>query len=159
MRNSLWFSSLVSSSDCVQAFYKYSMKEFYVLHVRVKLSFVSGKTVSGVGEDAKTWTPFNVGPGSTGTFSKRGTTIRRRRSSNCNEMTQKKVDKKQGHSQSECSGFYPKEPKEQMSVYHTTTAATKHPISPAVGTLAQVNRCFGPFLSPLHRCMVKCFNM
>lgn len=116
-----------------------TVKELYALHVHMISSGVFPQTVAGVGGETKTktQTPFNLGPGSTSTSSKRGTKIRR--SSNCKNET---TSKKQGHSQSERSGVYPKE---EVSVCHSATVATEHSLSPATGNFhpaTQVNYCF-----------------
>lgn len=100
-------------------------------------SCVFPQTVAGVGGETKTQTPFNLGLGSTSTSSKRGT--KTRRSLNCKSET---TSKKQGHSQSERSGVYPKE---EVSVRHRATVATEHSLYPATGTFhpaTQVNYCF-----------------
>lgn len=88
-------------------------------------------------------TPFNLGPGSTGASSKRGTKMRARRSSDCkNEIAVKTGGKKQGHVQSERSGVFTKE---KLSVHHIATEATECALSPATGSFqpsTQVNYCF-----------------
>lgn len=116
-------------------------------HVQITFSSVFPQTVSGVGGEARTLTPFNFGPGSSSTSIKRDSKMQTRGSSNCKkETTLKKGDKKQGLLRSEHSGVYTKE---EVLVRHSTTAATKHSLSPASGTLhpsTQVNCCF----SPLH---------
>ncbi|XP_045931623.1 protein hinderin [Micropterus dolomieu] len=84
--------------------------------------------VPGVEGDVTTQTPFNLAPGSTSTSSKRGTKVRTRSSSDCNETTLKKGGKKHGHLRSECSGIYTKE---KVSVHHS---ATEHTLSPPSDT-------------------------
>ncbi|XP_032370005.1 protein hinderin isoform X2 [Etheostoma spectabile] len=87
----------------------------------------------GLDGEGKTQTPFSLRPGSsTSTSSKSRTKMRGRCNSDCkNETTLRKVVKKQGSSQSECSGVYTKE---KVSVHPSATVATDHTISPALGT-------------------------
>ncbi|XP_051272003.1 protein hinderin isoform X2 [Dicentrarchus labrax] len=89
--------------------------------------------VAGVEGEVKTRTPFNLGPGSTSTSSKRGTKMRARRSSdNKSETTLKKGGRKQGYLQSERSGVFTKE---KEPVHHSATVATEqHILSPDTGT-------------------------
>lgn len=84
-----------------------------------------------MGGEARTLTPFNVGPGSSSTSSKRDSKMPIRDGSNL-----KKRDKKQGLLKNEHSGVYAKE---EVLVHHSST---KHSLFPASGTLhpsTQVN--------------------
>lgn len=109
-------------------------------HVHMASSyFVFPQTVSGVEGDVTTQTPFNLAPGSTSTSSKRGTKVRARSSSDCNETTLKKGGKKHGHLRSECSGIYTKE---KVSVHHSATEHTLSPPSDTFHPSIQVNHCF-----------------
>ncbi|XP_034726592.1 protein hinderin [Etheostoma cragini] len=89
--------------------------------------------VPGLDGAGKTQTPFSLRPGSsTSTSSKRCTKMHGRCNSDCkSETSLRKVVKKQGSSQSECSGVYTKE---KVSVHPSATVATDHTISPALGT-------------------------
>lgn len=115
-----------------------NVKELYVRHVFMTSSFVFPQTVAG---EMKTRTPFNVGPGSASTTSKRGTKMRARFTSYC----KKEGDKKQGRSQSESSGA---SPNEEVSVRHSATVATDHCLPQATGAFhpsTGVNYLLFPF--------------
>ncbi|XP_071349357.1 protein hinderin isoform X2 [Trachinotus anak] len=82
--------------------------------------------VPGVDGEVKTQNSFSLRPGSTSTFSKRGTKTwgaARRRSDCKNDATLKKGGKKHGHLQSDHSGAYTKE---KVSVHHSAAVATEH---------------------------------
>lgn len=110
-----------------------NVKELYVRRVLMTSSFVFPQTVAGVGGEMKTRAPFNLGPGSASTTSRRGTKMRTRFPSNCkNGAPSKEGDKKQGRSQSESSGAFPNE---EVSARHSTTVATDQRLPPATGAL------------------------
>ncbi|XP_037346463.2 protein hinderin isoform X3 [Pungitius pungitius] len=86
--------------------------------------------VPGSEGEAMPRTSFTSGSGRTG--SKKGTTMRARRSYDCtHETALKKCGKKQGHFQSDQSGIHVKE---KVSAHRSATAVLGHAFSPALGT-------------------------